>query len=57
MVLGRPRRLAAACALGDDHRVVVFLDNSPSDMAARPAAAGVPLARLRGTGEAPGPSQ
>jgi len=41
--------LAAACTLGDDHRVVVFLDNSPSDLAARLAAAGVPRARLRGT--------
>jgi anti-anti-sigma factor len=45
--------LAAACTLGDDHRVDVYLDNSPSDLAARLAAAGVPRARLRTTRPAP----
>ncbi|MEU4218403.1 STAS domain-containing protein [Actinoplanes sp. NPDC026623] len=49
--------LAAACTLGDDHRVIVFLDNTPSDIAARLAAAGVPPARLRGTKDAPGPAR
>ncbi|MGX6602149.1 STAS domain-containing protein [Micromonosporaceae bacterium Da 78-11] len=39
--------LAAACHLGDDHRVVVFLDHSSPALAERLAAAGVPAHRLR----------
>ena len=37
----------AACELGDDHHVAVFLDNASADVAARLAAAGVPAHRLR----------
>ena len=40
--------LAAACTLGDDHRVAVFLDNSTAAVAAALTAAGVP-----GSGSAP----
>ncbi len=39
--------LSAACELGDDHHVVVFLDNAAPDDAARLTAAGVPRHRLR----------
>jgi anti-anti-sigma regulatory factor len=39
--------LAAACHLGDDHKVAVFLDHSWADIAAQLAAAGVPTHRLR----------
>jgi anti-anti-sigma regulatory factor len=39
--------LAAACDLGDDHQVVVFLDNSSAQIADQLAAAGVPPQRLR----------
>ncbi|GAA2502357.1 hypothetical protein [Winogradskya humida] len=39
--------LTAACALGDDHHVVVFLDHSSARIAAQLAAAGVPHQRLR----------
>jgi len=41
--------LAAACDVGDDHRVAVFLDNSSSAIAERLTAAGVPVHRLRHT--------
>jgi anti-anti-sigma regulatory factor len=41
--------LAAAYGLGDDHQVVVFLDNSSVGLAADLAAAGVPQQRLRHT--------
>jgi anti-anti-sigma factor len=40
--------LAAACRLGDDHEVIVFLDNSSADIAEQLAAAGVPRGRFRG---------
>jgi anti-anti-sigma factor len=39
--------LAAACHLGDDHRVAVFLDHSSPEIAERLTAAGVPGHRLR----------
>ena len=39
--------LAAACHLGDDHHVAVFLDNSSRAIADRLTAAGVPSHRLR----------
>jgi len=39
--------LAAACGLGDDHQVIVFVDNSTMAIAADLAAAGVPQQRLR----------
>jgi anti-anti-sigma regulatory factor len=39
----------AACGLGDDHQVAVFLDNPSEDLADRLAAAGVPRQRLRHT--------
>jgi anti-anti-sigma factor len=45
--------LAAACELGDDHRVVVFLDHPSPAIAERLAAAGVPDHRLRHIGHAP----
>jgi anti-anti-sigma factor len=41
--------MAAACVLGDDHEVAVFLDDAPADVAAMLAAAGVPSQRLRST--------
>lgn len=41
--------LAAACQLGDDHHVVVFLDNPGPGIADRLYAAGVPRHRLRQT--------
>jgi hypothetical protein len=41
--------LAAACFLGDDHQVVVFLDDAPADVETQLFAAGVPLGRLRRT--------
>ncbi|PRY29889.1 STAS domain-containing protein [Pseudosporangium ferrugineum] len=40
--------LAAACHLGDDHKVAVFLDNSSAAVAGQLTAAGVPHHRLRG---------
>jgi anti-anti-sigma factor len=44
--------LAAACDLGDDHRVAVFVENSTAEVAADLTAAGVPEQRLRGVAEA-----
>ena len=41
--------LAAACTLGDDHQVAVFVDNPPVGIAADLLAAGVPRQRLRHT--------
>ena len=41
--------LAAVCGLGDDHQVIVFLDNSSAAIAADLTAAGVPPQRLRQT--------
>jgi anti-anti-sigma regulatory factor len=41
--------LAAACGLGDDHHVAVFLDNASTTIADRLTAAGVPQQRLRNT--------
>jgi anti-anti-sigma regulatory factor len=41
--------LAAACSLGDDHQVVVFMDNPSDAIAAQLATAGVPRQRLRHT--------
>jgi anti-anti-sigma regulatory factor len=38
--------LAALCGLADDHQVVVFLRNSPADLAADLRAAGVPPQRF-----------
>ncbi|MEV8507145.1 STAS domain-containing protein [Actinoplanes sp. NPDC051475] len=42
--------LAAACHLGDDHQVAVFLDNSSAVVAGQLTAAGVPQHRLRSVG-------
>jgi anti-anti-sigma regulatory factor len=39
--------LAALCTLGDDHRVIVFLDGASAIIAAQLKAAGVPAQRLR----------
>jgi hypothetical protein len=39
--------LAAACTLGDDHRVAVFLDNSTAAVAAALTAAGIPRQCIR----------
>ncbi|WP_433795146.1 hypothetical protein [Actinoplanes sp. CA-252034] len=39
--------VAAACGLGDDHQVAVFVDNPSAALAAQLAAAGVPAPRLR----------
>ncbi|MEU6205904.1 STAS domain-containing protein [Micromonospora musae] len=39
--------LAAACHLGDDHQVAVFLDHSSAPLADQLTAAGVPRHRLR----------
>jgi hypothetical protein len=39
--------LAAACQLGDDYRVAVFLDHSSAAIAERLTAAGAPGHRLR----------
>ena len=39
--------LVAACHLGDDHRVAVFLDNSSALIARQLSAAGIPRHRLR----------
>jgi len=39
--------LAAACLIGDDHQVAVFLDHSSAAIAGRLTAAGVPAHRLR----------
>ena len=39
--------LAAACELGDDHQVAVFLDHARPGLAADLNAAGVPAHRLR----------
>jgi anti-anti-sigma factor len=41
--------LVAACHLGDDHQVAVFLDHSSPAIAARLTTAGVPRDRLRPT--------
>jgi anti-anti-sigma regulatory factor len=41
--------LAAVCDLGDDHHVIVFLDNSSALIAEQLTAAGVPQQRLRRT--------
>ncbi|MEV4349378.1 STAS domain-containing protein [Actinoplanes sp. NPDC049596] len=42
--------VAAACALGDDHHVTVFVDNPRREVARRLQAAGVPHQRLRSSG-------
>jgi anti-anti-sigma factor len=42
--------LAAACHLGDDHDVAVFLEHCPAAVADRLIAAGVSPQRLRRTG-------
>jgi anti-anti-sigma factor len=42
--------LAAACGLGDDHQVAVFVDHSPATIAASLTAAGIPQHRLRHVG-------
>ena len=39
--------VVAACDLGDDHQVTVFVDNPRREVAARLTAAGVPHQRLR----------
>ncbi len=39
--------VAAACELGDDHKVTVFVDNPRGEVAQRLTAAGVPRQRLR----------
>ena len=39
--------VAAACDLGDDHQVAVFVHNSPPLLAEQLTAAGVPHQRLR----------
>jgi anti-anti-sigma regulatory factor len=39
--------LAALCDLADDHKVVVFMENSSAELAALLTAAGVPRQRLR----------
>ncbi|GAA4960319.1 hypothetical protein GCM10025331_59330 [Actinoplanes utahensis] len=39
--------IAAACHLGDDHHVAVFLDHPSAALADRLIAAGVPRHRLR----------
>ncbi|MDY7090978.1 MAG: STAS domain-containing protein [Actinomycetota bacterium] len=44
--------LVAACHLGDDHKVAVFLDHCRPMIAQRLAAAGVPSHRLRDTSQA-----
>jgi len=44
--------LAAACHLGDDHHVAVFLDYCNREIADRLTAAGVPGHRLRNVGTA-----
>jgi len=44
--------LAAACQLGDDHQVAVFVDNSSRTIAGRLTAAGVADHRLRHVGPA-----
>ena len=42
---------AAACGLGDDHKVAVFLDNASATLADQLTAAGVPQQRLRQTAQ------
>ena len=42
--------LAAACHLGDDHQVAVFLDRTSASIADRLSAAGVATHRLRQVG-------
>ncbi|MCM4084210.1 hypothetical protein [Paractinoplanes hotanensis] len=44
--------LAAACHLGDDHHVAVFLDHTSVSIADRLSAAGVATHRLRDVGRA-----
>lgn len=39
--------LAAVCTLCDDHRVLVFLDNTPTALAGQLTAAGVPRQLIR----------
>ncbi|MEU4420812.1 STAS domain-containing protein [Actinoplanes sp. NPDC024001] len=39
--------LVAACHLGDDHQVAVFLDHPRAEIAAQLSTAGVPTHRLR----------
>ncbi|WP_433789001.1 STAS domain-containing protein [Actinoplanes sp. CA-252034] len=39
--------LAAACHLGDDHHVTVFVENSSAGIALLLTAAGVPIHRIR----------
>jgi anti-anti-sigma regulatory factor len=41
--------LAAACDLGDDHQVVVFVSSPSEEIAADLTAAGVPQQRVLGT--------
>ena len=45
--------VAAACGLGDDHQVVVFVDNPSAVLAEQLTAAGVPHQRLRRTPPVP----
>ncbi|MFC4063636.1 STAS domain-containing protein [Actinoplanes subglobosus] len=49
--------LVAACALGDDHQVAVFLDHPRPHIADRLAAAGVPAHRLRHVNGGPPPAR
>jgi anti-anti-sigma regulatory factor len=46
--------LAAACALGDDHQVMVTVENSSATVAAQLNAAGVPQQRLVTPSSPPG---
>jgi anti-anti-sigma factor len=46
--------LAAACHLGDDHQVAVFLDDSAAEITRQLAAAGIPPQRLRHSRTGPG---
>ncbi|GAA1641037.1 STAS domain-containing protein [Actinoplanes couchii] len=39
--------LAAACGVGDDRQVAVYVDNTSADLAHRLTAAGFPVQRLR----------
>ncbi|NMO57549.1 STAS domain-containing protein [Actinoplanes sp. TBRC 11911] len=49
--------LVAACNLGDDHQVAVFVDNPTPDLADRLRAAGVPPQRLRHASRAESPGR
>ena len=44
--------LSAICGLGDDHQVIIFMDNSTAGIAELLTAAGVPAQRLRRIGSA-----